>query len=247
MRGRDLVLLLVLAALWSSSFLFIKVALVELTPALIVLGRLVFGSLTLLASIPLLHRLAPELLPDGGGRGIVEGVFALRRPLLFLGVCNAVLPFAAIAWGENFISSGAASIFNSTVPLFTALLVFALPFFPEERLNVLGVAGLLLGFVGVGVLVTGDPEGGGAASRTAQLLGAGAVLLGAFSSAVGNVYARKRLKGAAVLVSAVGQNAAGLLVVLPLVLASGLPEGMPGPGVVAALFGLGAGGRGSRT
>ena len=244
MRGRDFALLLILAALWSSSFLFIKVALVELAPALIVMGRLVFGSLTLLASIPLLRRVAPDLLPEGGGRGIVDGVLVLRHPLLFLGAFNAVLPFAAIAWGENFISSGAASIFNSTVPLFTALLVFALPFFPEERLSALGVAGLLLGFVGVGVLVTGDPEGGGAVSRGAQLLGGGAVLLGSLSYAVGNVYARRRLKGTAVLVSAVGQNAAGIIVVLPLVFFSGLPEGVPSAGVFAALLGLGAGGTG---
>ena len=245
MRGRDLFLLLALAALWSSSFLFIKVALTELTPALIVLGRLAFGSLTLLASIPFLRKLAPELLPeDNSGKGVLGGIIALRRPLLFLGTFNAVLPFAAIAWGENLISSGAASIFNSTVPLFTALLVLSLPFFPDERPSVLGLAGLLLGFVGVGVLVTGDPEGGGAASRVAQLLGGGAVLLGSLSYAVGNVYARRRLKGTAVIVSAVGQNTAGLLVVLPLVFATGLPEEVPGAGVVAALVGLGAGGTG---
>ena len=244
MRGRDLLLLLALAALWGSSFLFIKVALVELAPALIVLGRLVFGSLTLLASIPFLRKAAPDLLPGGGVRGVLDGVLTLRGPLLFLGAFNAVLPFAAIAWGENFISSGNTSIFNSTVPLFTVLLVVALPFFPEERPNALAVAGLLLGFVGVGVLVTGDPEGGGAVSRAAQTLGAGAVLLGSLSYAVGNVYARKRLKGTAVLVPAVGQNVAGILVVLPLVFVSGLPEQLPGAGVVAALFGLGAGGTG---
>ena len=244
MRGRDLLLLLALAALWGSSFLFIKVALVELTPALIVLGRLVFGSLTLLTSIPFLRKTAPDLLPEGGVSGILDGVLVLRGPLLFLGAFNAVLPFAAIAWGEDFISSGNTSIFNSTVPLFTVLLVVALPFFPEERPNALAVAGLLLGFVGVGVLVTGDPEGGGAVSRVAQTLGAGAVLLGSLSYAVGNVYARKRLKGTAVLVSAVGQNVAGILVVLPLVFVSGLPEELPGPGAVAALFGLGAGGTG---
>lgn len=245
MKGRDLLLLLALAALWSSSFLFIKIALTELTPALIVLGRLVFGSLTLLASLPFLRKVAPDLLPgDGSGKSVLGGILALRRPLLFLGAFNAVLPFAAIAWGESFISSGATSIFNSTVPLFTALLVLALPFFPDERLNLLGASGLLLGLIGVVVLVTGDPEGGGAASRAAQTLGGASVLLGAFSYAVGNVYARKRLKGTAVLVSATGQNAAGLLVVLPLVFVTGLSEALPGPGVVAALVGLGAGGTG---
>jgi drug/metabolite transporter (DMT)-like permease len=50
-----------------------------------------------------------------------------------------------------------ASIFIATVPLFTALLVLVLPFFSEERLNLLGLTGLLLGFTGVGLLVIDEP------------------------------------------------------------------------------------------
>ncbi len=245
MRGRDLFLLAALAAIWSASFLFIKIALVEVTPTFIVLARLVLGSLTLLVSIPLLRDRVPELLPDKvDGGGMVKALIYLRWPLLFLGAVNAVVPYAAIAWGEKFITSGTASIFNSTVPLFTALLVLALPLFPEERPNLLGFTGLALGFAGVGILVTGDPGDGGGAGRFAALLGGGAVLLGSLSYAVGNVYARRRLEGVPVLVSAVGQNLCGVLVVLPFALASGLPEGLPGFGTVAALVGLGAGGTG---
>lgn len=244
-RGRDLFLLAALAAIWSASFLFIKIALVEVTPTFIVLARLVFGSLTLLVSIPLLRNRVPELLPNTeDGESMAKYLTSLRWPLLFLGVVNAVVPYAAIAWGEKFITSGTASIFNSTVPLFTALLVLALPFFPEERPNLLGLAGLALGFVGVGILVTGDPGDGGEARHLAALLGGGAVLLGSLSYAVGNVYARRRLEGVPVLVSAVGQNLCGVLVVLPFALAFGLPEELPGLGTVAALVGLGAGGTG---
>jgi hypothetical protein len=145
-KGRDLFLLVALAAIWSASFLFIKIALVETTPTFIVLARLVFGSLTLLASIPLLRNRVPELLPNTeDGRGMTKNLTSLRWPLLFLGAVNAVVPYTAIAWGERFIASGTASIFNSTVPLFTALLVLALPLFPEERPNLLGLAGLALG------------------------------------------------------------------------------------------------------
>ncbi len=238
-------MLAALAAIWSASFLFIKIALVDVTPTFIVLARLVFGSLTLLVSIPLLRNRVPELLPnteDGGG--MTKNLTSLRWPLLFLGAVNAVLPYAAIAWGEKFIASGTASIFNSTVPLFTALLVLALPFFLEERPNLLGLAGLALGFVGVGILVTSDLGDGGGAERFAVLLGGGAVLLGSLSYAVGNVYARRRLEGVPVLVSAVGQNLGGVLVVLPFALAFGLPEELPSLATVAALVGLGAGGTG---
>lgn len=245
MRGREVLLLLALAALWSASFLFIKVALVEVSPAGIVLARLVLGSLTLLAAIPLLRNRVPGLLPaNDDPKSVLGSLLALRWPLLFLGVVNAVLPYLAIAWGEKFIASGAASIFNSTVPLFTALLVLSLPFFPQERPNALGLAGLLLGFAGVGILVTGDPEGGGATSQAGVLLGGGAVLLGSLSYAAGNVFARRRLKGVPILVPAIGQNLAGALVALPLALASGLPDGLPGAGTFLALAGLGAGGTG---
>ena len=176
-RGRDLLLLLALAALWSASFLFIKVAVAEVTPTFIVLARLVFGSLTLLLAIPFLRNRIPELLSPKDGRGVPKCLISLRWPLLFLGAVNAVAPYTAIAWGEKFITSGMASIFNATVPLFTALLVLTLPFFPEERPNLLDLAGLLLSFAGVGLLVTGEPGGTGDSTQAAQLLGGGAVLL----------------------------------------------------------------------
>ncbi|HZC19879.1 MAG TPA: DMT family transporter, partial [Rubrobacteraceae bacterium] len=82
------------------------------------------------------------------------------------------------------------------------------------------------------------------AGSFAALLGGGAVLLGSLSYAIGNVYARRRLEGVPVLVSAVGQNLGGVLVVLPFALAFGLSEELPGLGILAALLGLGAGGTG---
>jgi drug/metabolite transporter (DMT)-like permease len=244
LRGRELLLLLALAALWSASFLLIKVAVAEVTPTFVVLARLVFGSLMLLLAIPFLRTRLPELLPPKDGRGVRESLVSLRWPLFLLGTVNAVVPYTAIAWGEKFIASGMASIFNATVPLFTAFLVLTLPFFPEERPGLLGLAGLLFGFAGVGLLVTGEPGDGSGSTQTAQLLGGGAVLLGSLSYAVGNVFARRHLEGAPILIPAVGQNLAGVLVVLPFALAFGLPEKLPSAGTVAALFGLGVGGTG---
>jgi drug/metabolite transporter (DMT)-like permease len=242
LKGRDLLLFLGLAALWGSSFLFIKVALEEVGPASIVLARLVFGTLTILAAIPLLRSRTPGLLPPEAG-SVVKGVRSLLWPLIFLGAVNAVLPYLAIAWGEQFISSGLASIFNATVPLFSALLVIALPFLPNERPGAFGILGLLLGFAGVCVLVTGG-GGGDAGGVSDRLIGGGAVLLGAASYAVGGVYARVNLKGVPALVSALGQNAAGVLVALPLTLAFGLPSQLPSLTTVFSLAALGVGGTG---
>ena len=88
----------------------------------------------------------------------MRDVTSLRWPLPFLGITNAVVPYVAIAWGEKFIASGTASLFGSPVPLCTALFVLTLPLFSEERPFLFGLAGLVLGFVDIGVLATGDPR-----------------------------------------------------------------------------------------
>ena len=236
MKARDLALLLVLGAMWGSSFLFIKVAVAEVSPAFVVAARLFFSVVTLLAALPLLGRLS------GGGAAIPQ-VARLWRPLLVLGFLNAALPFFVISWGTQFLPSGTAAILNSTVPLFTASLVLALPWTSGDRLGALGAAGLLLGIVGVGVLVGGfgglveGPPGSGA------LAGAVAILLGSMSYAAGGLYARYSVKGVPVAVSAVGQSAGGLLLTLPYALFA-LPERLPSLHVLGALVGLGVVGTG---
>ena len=239
MKGRDLVLLLVLGAMWGSSFLFIKVAVVEVPPTFVVAARLFFSVLTLLATLPLLGRLAGERT------GAIPQAARLWRPLLVLGLFNAALPFFVISWGTQFLPSGTAAILNSTVPLFTAMLALMLPWFAGERLGVLGAAGLLLGIVGVGVLVGGfgglveDFSG----SRSDALAGAAAILAGSASYAIGGLYARRSMRDVPVAVSAVGQSAGGFVLVLPFA-AFALPERLPSLYVIGALAGLGVIGTG---
>jgi drug/metabolite transporter (DMT)-like permease len=74
-KGRDLALLLALGAMWGSSFLFIKVAVVEVPPTFVVASRLFFSVLTLAAALPLLGRIA------GGRTGTLPQVGRLWRPL----------------------------------------------------------------------------------------------------------------------------------------------------------------------
>lgn len=239
-KGRDLALLVALGAMWGSSFLFIKVAVGEVSPAFVVAARLCFSVLTLLAALPLLGRFAV-----GRTTGAIPQVAGLWRPLLLLGLFNAALPFLLIAWGTQYLPSGTAAILNSTVPLFTALLALALPFSAGERLGLLGAAGLLLGIVGVGVLVGGfgGLAGGHPGTRPEALAGAGAVLVGSVSYAVGGLYAKSSMKDVPVAVSAVGQSAGGLVLVLPLA-AFALPAGLPSLQTLGALAGLGVIGTG---
>lgn len=238
-KGRDLALLLALGAMWGSSFLFIKVAVIEVPPTFVVAARLFFSILTLAAALPLLGRIAGERTAT------LPQVARLWRPLLILGLFNAALPFFVISWGTQFLPSGTAAILNSTVPLFTALLALTLPWFTGERLGVLGVAGLLIGIVGVGTLVGGfgGLVDGPSGTRSEALAGAGAILVGSVSYAVGGLYARRSMKDVPVTVSAIGQSAGGLVLVLPFA-AFALPERLPGLQVLGALTGLGVIGTG---
>src|SRR5688572_30789583 len=108
MSRRHLLMLVGLAAIWGSSFLFIEIALRDLAPSTLILLRMASGALTLAAYIVLTGRSFRPLL------GYI-------RPLALLGLVNTAVPFFLIAWGQQYIDSGLASIFNASAPLFTAL------------------------------------------------------------------------------------------------------------------------------
>jgi drug/metabolite transporter (DMT)-like permease len=142
-----LTLLVTLAALWGSSYLFIKVAVEEIEPAAMIVFRLLLAALILLA----------VLLAQRGVRRALADVRATGHHGVVLGIVNASIPFWLIAWGEKYVDSGVAAIANSTVPIFVVLLAIRLH--PAERSSGQRLAGILVGLVGVGVL-TGVPSRG---------------------------------------------------------------------------------------
>src|SRR4029453_12172307 len=112
--------LLALGAIWGASFLFIKVIVDETGPVEVAFGRLFIGAVAILAFVRV-RRLSVPWTPSLLAK---VGVLAL--------VAN-IAPFALIAWGEEHIESGMASVLNSTMPIFTA--VFAAAVLPEERFS----------------------------------------------------------------------------------------------------------------
>lgn len=143
-----------LALVWGASFFFIKIALEGLSPAQVVLGRLLAGAAALLLVSSASRTRLPRL-------GVVWAHLAVVALLL------CVAPFLLFAWAEEDVSSGLASIYNATTPLMTMLI--ALLALPEERLTRSGQAGLLAGFVGV-LVVLGPWRGLGGGSGWAQAL-----------------------------------------------------------------------------
>ena len=222
MERRSLVLLLVLAALWGSSYLFIKIGLEDLSPAGVVFARTALGALVLL----------PLALRRDAFRGI--------RPLLGLGVVLAAIqvaaPFLLISYGEQHISSGLTGILVASAPIFTALLA---PFFDTtERSSGMALIGIAIGIVGVGLILGVDLGGGGSA------LGGGLMVLAASVGYAAGGFMIKRsfshLDAIGVVTMTMTLSA---LMSLPVALATP-PEAVPGEGAIAAMIALGVGGTG---
>jgi drug/metabolite transporter (DMT)-like permease len=168
-------MLAALAALWGSSFLFIEIALRDLAPSTLILLRMGSGALTLAAYIALTGRSFRLLTP-------------FRWPLALLGLVNTAVPFFLIAWGQQYIDSGLASIFNASAPLFTAL--FALGYDRSQRATGVRLAGILLGFAGVVLLVGFELSGGERA-----VAGGLAVVVASACYGIGGLYAGRRFPG----------------------------------------------------
>jgi drug/metabolite transporter (DMT)-like permease len=214
-------ILLALAAIWGSSFMFIEIALDDLTPAATMAGRLLFASAAL-GSILVARRgwrQALRCLREFGMAGFV------------LGVISTALPFWLIAWGQTHIDSGIAAIGNAAMPIFVALL--AIRFARHERVTGFRGFGIALGIVGVAVLVGVNPAGGWWGA-----VGTLAVVVAAVSYAAGSLFTQHKLGDASNLLVSTASVLWGTLVILPFGIAQG-PREVPGWEAVASVAVLG--------
>lgn len=195
MSRRHLIMLLALAAIWGASFMLIEIALRELAPSTLILLRLGFGALALAAYVPL----------SGASFGPLRPYAA---PLALLGLLNTAIPFFLISWGQQYIDSGLAAIFNASAPLFTALLALGLDH--AQRVTGLRLVGLVLGFGGIVALVGFEPGGGERA-----VVGSLAVVAAALCYALGALYAGRRFRGLPPLLVSFGALAWATLFALP--------------------------------
>jgi drug/metabolite transporter (DMT)-like permease len=192
-----------LALIWGASFLFIKFAIRDMSPATLVLARALLGALTL-GAIFAARRQSP--FPPGTRARLV--------PFVMMAIFGSLLPWFAFGFGELSISSALASILNATTPLWTA--VFAFWVTPSERPSPLNYLGVAIGFVGVGVLIAPDLIGQPLRATTVGTL---AIAGAAACYAVAALIQRRRLRGVSPLQVGFWQ----LALTTPLALAVALP------------------------
>jgi drug/metabolite transporter (DMT)-like permease len=182
------IMLFVLAAIWGSSFPLIKLAVETIPPMTLVAARLVLAAAAMLVYLWATGRRLPSDT-------------AIWRDFAVIAVTGNILPFAFITWGEVVIDSGLAAILMAVMPL--SSLILAHFFTRDERLTPAKLAGVLVGFVGIVVLVGPGVLAGLGLEVFAQIVVAG----GAICYAISNVYTR--VSGVVTLPAAV--TSAGVL------------------------------------
>ena len=220
--GSYSVLLGLLALMWGSSYLFIKIGVETLPPLSLVSLRLLVGLAILVVAVVVTRTPLPRDRRTLGH-------------LAILGAVNIAIPFWLIGWAEQHISSGLAGILQSAAPFFT--LVLAASFVHDEHITRGRVAGIAIGFLGILVLSARNLADVGTAAGAQRLLGELAVVLASLAYAAGNTYARRALREARPLVLATGQVGWALAMVVALAF---LVDGrITFPAVPEAVFAVG--------
>jgi len=202
MRGRDLTDLLILAAVWGASFLFIRMAVGEFGPFALIELRVALGALCLLPFVFMAGKLG-ELLRHW-------------KILLANGTFAAALPFTFYAFAAQVMGAGYLSVINASAPAWVAVVGWV---WFRDRLPRLAVLGLVIGFSGIVVLVwdklfVATPPTA-PASEVAEWLGTLAALAAPVCYGLAANHAKRYLSGIAPIVNAAGTNGGAALVLAP--------------------------------
>ena len=219
--ARELLLLLALAALWGSSYTFIKIGVETIPPVTLIAVRTLIAGGILLAVL----RYRRIRLPTDGG--------TWRR--FFVQAClNSVIPFTLIAWAEQSVDAGLAVILNSATPIFTFLLTVLIV--RHEQVTARKLFGVISGVAGICLVIGVEVLGGLGESLMAQL----AIILATACYAGAAIFS-KNFKGLDPAVPAAGSLISGAVILLPVSLVVDRPWTLdPSAASILALLALSA-------
>jgi drug/metabolite transporter (DMT)-like permease len=189
-------LILALTCMWSPSFLFIKLALEDFSPAATVFLRVALASFIFWITL----RIQGGSLPK-------DGKFWMHSA--FMAIFSSGLPFFLFCYAETSIESALAAILNGSTPMFTAMMAHL--FLPNDKLSLNKTLGIFFSFAGVLLLFSPNIAQG----MDGDFLGMLAALIAAFSYAISHVYAKKYTAGHARFVAPTAQLIISALIMLP--------------------------------
>lgn len=204
MPARAVALLVILAALWGGSFVFMRVAVPAMGPV-----PLAFTRVTLAAAALLAIAAAQRRMPDFRARW---------REFAVVGIVNSALPFVLFCYAEQYVTASAAAILNATSPFFGAV---AAAIWLGEPLTWRKVVGMVIGFAGVAVLVGWHLE----AMTADTALAIAACLAASLCYGLGGTYTKRKLAGVPSFAIACASQLAAAIALAP----AAPFTSMPGP------------------
>ena len=218
MNAKEWALLVLLAVIWGANFFFIEVALVGLSPLMIVFLRMAMAAVLMLIYLHATgHRLPRE--------------WKLWKAFVVLGLLNSLVPFLLITWGQTHIESGLAAILNATTPIFSVILTHFLT--DDEKMTGNRVVGVILGMMGVCLLIGPEALSGFSFEALGQF-----AILGATTCYAYGAIRTRLLKDKPVLIVMTCTLCAASLMLLPFILIFELPLQLEQTGsvIVAVLY-----------
>ncbi len=221
MKLKTVLWLVTLAWLWGIAFLFVDVAVRDIPPLTLVTTRVGAGAAILYA-----------ILRAQGRRLNVSRVVWFHCGVM--GLLYNAIPYALLAWGQQYIDSALAAMFIGTTPLFT--MVLAHLFTQDDHFTPTKGVGVLIGFAGLGALLA-PAFLDGVQATTYGLL---AALVAAISYAGAIVYGKQKAQGLPPLVGPTLQLTVAAIGLAPLALVFDRPYTLPLPSwsALGALLGL---------
>ena len=199
MKPVDIFRLILLGAIWGSSYLFMKIAAPVIGVSLTISSRIILASVILLAGFSLARK-----FPDFRNNW---------KSYLILGALNMAIPFALVTSSVIHLNASISAILNATTPLFTLL---ATVVWLKEKLSLRKVAAMIVGLAGVFVLVGWIPL-----QLTKEVLVAiSMALTGAFCYAIAGVYAKLKFSKSDPVKTATGQMTSASFLLLPVLFTS---------------------------
>jgi drug/metabolite transporter (DMT)-like permease len=211
MNRADWSILAILALIWGGAFFLIGVTVRHIPPLTYVALRLSIAA----AAMWLFLRVRGQPL------GLPRSAWA---SILLLALLNNAIPFTLFGWGQTHIASGLASILNATTPIWGVVVAHLLT--RDERMTPHKIAGVLLGFGGVAMMIGPNLLSNLGNDALAQL----ACVTASLSYALAAVWARRfRRQGLSPMSVTTGQLTAGAMMMLPFALFVDQPWTQPLP------------------
>lgn len=217
----ELALLLALATLWGASYTFIRVGVATIPPITLIACRTLIAGLLLLV-----------IMRWRGVRMPLDA--ATWRRFLFQACLNSVIPWIMVAWGAQTLDAGVSTILNSTAPIFTFFLTFAVT--RHEAVTSRKLVGVVAGMAGICLIVGVQALSGFGKELAAQIV----MILAAICYAGAAIFGRG-FRDLDPMVPAAGSLLCGAAVLLPVSLVAERPWTLqPSMASVLALLALAA-------